>query len=92
MASVPNTPLLGDRPFDSGMRPGSFCGIDRRYLYGGVAAAIVICFFTLNPFREVGPGSRGVLMTFSSQDTRTDEGFSLHVNTVSEPHQTDPRG
>jgi regulator of protease activity HflC (stomatin/prohibitin superfamily) len=66
MASVPNTPLLGDRPFDPRRGLGSSRVIDRRYLYGGVAAAIVICFFALNPFREVGPGSRGVLMTFSS--------------------------
>jgi regulator of protease activity HflC (stomatin/prohibitin superfamily) len=66
MASVPNTPLLGDRPFDPRMERGSVRGIDRRYVYGGVAAAIVICFLALNPFREVGPGSRGVLMTFSS--------------------------
>jgi len=66
MASVPHTPLLGDRPFDPRMEPGPFRGVDRRYLYGGVAAVIVIGFFALNPFREVGPGSRGVLMTFSS--------------------------
>jgi hypothetical protein len=57
MASVPNTPLLGDRSYDPRKELGSSRGIDRRYLYGGVAAAIVVCFFALNPFREVGPGS-----------------------------------
>ncbi len=66
MASVPDTPPRGDFPFDARRGFGASRVIDRRYLYGGIAVAIVICFFALNPFREVGPGSRGVLMTFSS--------------------------
>ena len=40
--------------------------MDRRYVYGGIVAAVVVGFFLLDPVRIVGPGSRGILMNFSS--------------------------
>ena len=69
MPSVPTIPSGNDgsdnpRGFGStDHRPNRF---DLRYVYGGIAAAIVLGFLVLDPFREVGPGSRGVLMNFSS--------------------------
>ncbi len=69
MPSVPTTP---SDPDASGhlwqLGPPGRRGnrVDRRYVYGGIAAAIVVGLVVLNPFQEVGPGSRGILMDFSS--------------------------
>ncbi len=69
MPSVPSTPSgfdasSGGWKLEPPERPGR--GVDRRYLYGGIAAAVIAGVLVLDPFRIVGPGSRGILMNFSS--------------------------
>ena len=69
MPSVPQTPHGFDASNGgwSPEPPGRFGGrMDRRYVYGGIVAAVVVGFFLLDPVRIVGPGSRGILMNFSS--------------------------
>ena len=69
MPSVPTIPSGSDGsdgPRGFGSTEHRRSRFDPRYVYGGIAAAIVLGFLVLDPFREVGPGSRGVLMNFSS--------------------------